>query len=113
MPKPTNYYELTDTITDVSTASSVRFAVPHNGFLREVRTVLGGAISGADAVITVGHNGTALTPTITVANASSAEGDIDSVGFYRGVSKGDWIEVATGGESTDTAQLGVTVVLSA
>lgn len=113
MPLPNNWYVLNAMLADVSTASQVRFVVPVAGFLRKVETSLGGAISGADAVVTVSHNNTALTPTITVANASSAEGDRDSAEFYRGVAAGDWIEVASGGESTDTAELAIAVTLSA
>lgn len=113
MPKPNNFYYLTDSLADVSTASSVRFNVPTSGFLRKVETVLGAAITGADSIVTVSHGTTALTPTITIANASSAEGDIDSAEFYQGVAAGDWIEVATDGASSTTATLAVTVTLSA
>lgn len=112
MALPSNWYHLNDMLADVSTASSVRFCVPRSGYLRKVETTLGGAISGADSVVTVSHNNTALSPTITIANASSAEGDRDSAEYFRGVAAGDWIEVATGGESTDTAQLGITLTLS-
>lgn len=112
MPIPLNWYHLSDMLADVSTSSSARFLVPRNGHLRKVETTLGGAISGADAIVTVSHNNSALSPTITVANASSAEGDRDSAEFYRPVSAGDWIEVATGGQSTDTAQLGIILTLS-
>lgn len=112
MPFPKNWYTLPAMLADVSTASSVRFRVPVAGFLRRVETTLGAAITGADSVVTVSHNNTALTPTITIANASSAEGDQDSADFYRGVAAGDWIEVATGGESSTTAQLGINVILS-
>lgn len=113
MPLPLNWYHLTGQLSDVSTASSYRFLVPRSGILRKVQTQLGGAISGADAVVTVSHNGSNLSPTITVANASSAEGDVDSADFFRNVTAGDRIEVATGGESTDTAELGITLTLSA
>lgn len=112
MPLPLNWYHLSDVLADVSTASGSRFVVPRDGYLRKVETTLGGAITGADSVVTVSHNNTALSPTITVANASSAEGDRDSAEFYRPVKAGDWIEVATGGESTGTQQLGITLTLS-
>lgn len=112
MPLPNNWYHLTGLLADVSTSSSYRFLVPRSGYLREVKTQLGGAITGSDSVITVSHNGTNLAPTITVAVASSAEGDIDSAAFYRQVAAGDRIEVATGGQSTDTAELGIVLTLS-
>lgn len=112
MPLPLNWYTLNGELADVSTASQLRFVARSDGYLRKVETTLGGAISGADAVVTVSVDNTALTPTITVANASSAEGDYDSAEFFYPVKKGSWIEVATGGESTDTAVLGINVTLS-
>jgi len=112
MPLPNNWYVLSAMLADVSTASSVRFCVPKAGFLRKVETTLGGAITGADSVVTVSHSNTALSPTITVAYTSSAEGDRDTAEFYRAVAEGDWIEVATGGQSSDTQQLGITLTLS-
>lgn len=98
-------------LADVSAASSVRFCVPYDGYLRRVETTLGGAITGADSVVTVSLNNTALSPTITVANASSAEGDRDIADFNTPVRAGQWIEVASGGESSDTQQLGITLTL--
>ena len=112
MTQPTNWYNLTGSITDVSTADSVRFVVPAAGFLRKVQTVLGAAITVANSTVTVRHNGTALTPTITITQAGSAEGDVDSAEFYRGVAAGDYIEVETDGGSTTTARLDVNVTLS-
>lgn len=112
MPLPLNWYHLQGQLTDVSTSSSYRFHVPRAGYLRKVETLLGGAISGADSVITVSHNGSNLSPTITVANASSAEGDIDSGEYFHPVAAGDRIEVATGGQSSDTAELSITLTLS-
>lgn len=112
MPLPTNWYHLNAVLADVSTASGVRFVVPRAGFLRKVETTLGGAISGADSVVTVSVNNTALSPTITIANSGSAEGDRDFADYYTGVAEGDWIEVASGGESSDAQQLGITLTLS-
>lgn len=113
MPQPSNFYQLTAELADVSTASSTRFVVPTAGFLRKVQTVLGAAITGADAVVTVSVNGTALTPTITITQSGSAEGDVDSAEFYHGVAAGSWIEIATDGASSTTAQLHITATLSA
>jgi hypothetical protein len=112
MPLPLNWYHLNGQLADVSTSSSLRFLVPRSGFLRKVQTQLGGAITGSDSVVTVSRNGTNLAPTITVAVSSSAEGDVDSADFYQEVAAGDRIEVATGGQSTDTAELGITLTLS-
>lgn len=112
MPLPLNWYSLSEQITDIGTADSKEFVVPSDGFLRKVETVLAGAITGADDVVTVSHNGSALAPTITIANAGSAAGDYDSAEFYRGVSKGDRITVANSGASTGATKCGVTVTLS-
>jgi hypothetical protein len=111
MPAPLNEYTLTGLLADVSTASAYRWCIPYDGYLRRVETTLGGAISGADAVVTASLDNSALTPTLTIANASSAEGDRDVADFNTPVRKGQWLEVASGGESTDTAQLGITVTL--
>lgn len=112
MPFPKNWYTLNGELADVSAASQLRFVAPVSGYLRRVQTTLGAAITGADAVITVSVRNTALSPTITIANASSAEGDEDFADYYYPVSKGDWVEVASGGESSTTAVLGVNVVFS-
>lgn len=112
MPLPLNWYTLPGTLADVSAASQLRFLVPTDGYLRKVETTLGSAITGADSVVTVSVDNTALTPTITIANASSAEGDYDSAEFFYPVKKGSWIEVASGGESSTTAVLAVNVILS-
>lgn len=112
MPLPENWYQLNGQLTDVSAASQLRFVVPTDGYLRKVETSLGGAITGADSVVTVSVDNTALSPTITIANASSAEGDYDVGEFFAPVHKGSFIEVASGGESSTTAVLAITVTLS-
>lgn len=112
MTTPLNWYTLNGELADVSAASQLRFTVPRAGYLRKVSTTIGGAITGADSVITVSHNNTALTPTITIANSGSAEGDSDSGDYYRPVNAGDWIEVATDGASSTTAVCAITVSLS-
>jgi hypothetical protein len=112
MTTPLNWYTLNGELADISTASQLRFVIPYDGHLRKVTTTIGAAITGADAVITVTHSNTALTPTITVANSGSAEGDTDSAEFFRPVSAGDWLEVASGGESSTTSVCAITVSLS-
>lgn len=112
MPEPTNWYYLNAQIADVGTASTVYFVVPTAGYLREVETVLFAAITGADDVITVTVDGSALSPTITVANASSAAGDVDSATFNYPVKRGSRISIANSGASTGTAALAYTLTLS-
>lgn len=106
---------VTGEIADVSTASSVRIPVTDDmeGEVIEVRTVLGGAIATADDTITV-SNGANSMGTITVATASSAEGDIDTLvptSANRFVNAGDYIKVATSGASTNTVPLGFVIVI--
>jgi hypothetical protein len=107
---------LTDTIADVSTASSILFVMPFAGEIKEIQTVLGGAITGADAAITVKKNGGSAISGfgVTVANASSAKGDVDSDTPTSAltVAKGDFIEVLTDGASTGTQTLGVNLILA-
>src|SRR5690242_3967447 len=105
MPLPNNWYHLSGELADVSAASAKRFVVPRAGFLRKVETTLGGAITGADSVVTVSHNNTDLSPTITITQSGSAEGDYDSAEFYIGVAAGDWIEVTSDGGSSTTQTL--------
>lgn len=104
---------LTGEVADVSTASSVRIPVLDDmeGEVVEVKTVLGGAIATADATITVSKNNASMG-TITIANASSAEGDMDTLNptsANRFIVAGDWLEVTTDGASTNTVPVGFAV----
>lgn len=112
MAQPYNWYVLSEQITDIGTADSKVFVVPANGFLRRVDTLLAGAITGADDVVTVALNGTNLSPTITITQSGSAAGDYDYAEFYAGVSKGDRITVSNSGASTGATKCAVNVVLS-
>lgn len=104
---------LTGEIADVSTASSVRIPIidDMDGEVINVSTVLGGAIATANAVITVSKNNSSMG-TITIATASSAEGDIDSLvptSANRFLVPGDWLELTTDGGSTNTVPVGFVV----
>jgi hypothetical protein len=112
MAQPFNWYSLAAEFTDIGTAETLTFVVPAPGFLRKVQTVLDGAITGADETVTVSRNGSALSPTITIANASSAAGDVDFAEYYTGVAEGDRITVASAGSSTGATGCAVTVTLS-
>jgi hypothetical protein len=112
MPAPLNWYSLAETLADVSAASAVRFVIPRAGYLRRVDTALGGAITTADAVVTVSVDNSALSPTITIANASSAENDHDFAEYFAPVKAGSVVEVASGGQSDTTQPLSITITLS-
>ena len=108
------YTQLSDRIADVSTAETLYIPVTagSEGKVTQVKTALGGAISGADSKVVVSVNSTVLG-TIVIANTSSAAGDIDTLDVSSPtagyVKAGDYIKVACGGESTDTASAGVTI----
>lgn len=103
------YY--TGVFADISTAQTVLIPVVADGYLTEVRTVLGGAITGADAVVTVKVN-TTTAGTITVAYTSSAAGDIDVLTDLRvAVKTGDYLSIATDGASSTAAAAGFVAVV--
>lgn len=106
---------LTGEVADVSTASSVRIPIRDDmeGEVIEVATVLGGAIATSNATITVSKNNSSMG-TITIATASSAEGDLDTLvptSANRFLVAGDWLEVTTDGASTNTVPVGFTVTI--
>jgi hypothetical protein len=106
MQDPLNWRALTVTMADVSAAASVWVVSPWDGYIKEIYSVINGAITGADAAITVEIGGVAVTgATITIANASSAAGDVD-VSYPTAlnyVSKGQAIEIISDGASSTTA----------
>lgn len=92
-------------ITDVGTAETIVVPVTAHleGQLVRATHCLGGAISLADSKIVI-TAGSATAVTITVANTSSAAGDIDYVDFGNVFLKeGQVITIANGGESTGAA----------
>jgi hypothetical protein len=60
-----------------ATAVAAHTAPPTKGYLKKFGSILGGAITSADATITVAVDGTTVG-TFTIANGSSAAGDFDS-----------------------------------
>lgn len=106
----TNKFSICVTLPDVSTADFVLVPCPFACTLNRVTTILHAAISAADATVTVTNStGPATVGTLTIANASSAEGDIDtlSASVNNTFSAGSYVKVATDGGSTDTAKLSV------
>jgi hypothetical protein len=100
-------------MADVS-ATTVTFAPsPVKGKVVRGYSLLGGAITGADATWTLEINGVAATGTCTIANASSAHGDVDTVTFTgaTNVNQGDKLEIVPGGESSTTAVCDFYVVI--
>ena len=111
-----NKVVLTAVIADISTAGQIYIPIPDefNGDVVEIRTVLGGAISGADATITPKVIGTAMTNgVITVAQSGSAAGDVDTsrpTGANT-VRAGEAVEIETDGASTGAVALGIAIVI--
>jgi len=109
-------YTLNATITDVSSAGQVYIPVPDGfgGDIVEIRSALNGAISGANAVLTAKIGGTAVTGgVITIANASSAAGDVDVCrpSGANTVADGGSVEIETNGASTGSVSVFLTVVV--
>ena len=111
--QPLDVFYLTVSEADISTAGSVYIVAPSDGKLLEAYSVIDGAIATAPAVVTVKINGTAVTGgTITITHTSSAAGDVDSCvasGANHFV-KGDYIEFATSGASTNTVIANYTAI---
>jgi hypothetical protein len=103
---------LTAELTDVSTASSTWLAAPFDGVIGRVKTILHGAISGADADVGLEIGGTDVTGgQVTIANSGSAAGDVDeSVATAANtVTEGQAVEVDTDGASTGAVSVTVMV----
>ena len=109
-----NDYFLECHLDDVSTAGTVRVAVPDGGRIIKIITALQGAISGANAGISFEIGGTAVTGGgITVAHSGSAAGTVDTAEptAANSVSEDGTIEIITDGASTGSKKLLVTFVI--
>lgn len=101
-------------LADVSTASSVFIASPYAGTIIAAYTVLQGAITGADSIVKLQIAGVDVTGgSMTIANAGSAAGDVDSCtpSAANTVTAGQAIEIETDGASTNTVALEITIVI--
>lgn len=109
-----NDYFLTTRLADVSAPSSVNIAVPDDGKIIKIISVLGGAITLADSAVTTKINGTTVTGGgFTVAYSGSANGDIDTAEptALNNVKEGDYITITTDGASSTTQPIDVTVII--
>jgi hypothetical protein len=102
---PPYRYPLQVRFADISTAGDVYLPVPVAGTIALIQSVIDGAITGADCVLT-GYIG--IVPItggqITIANSGSAAGDIDSTtpSALNDVTVGDVINIKSDGASTNT-----------
>lgn len=110
----TNKVYLTGVIDDVSTAGTIYFYMPFAGTVNQIKTVLGNAITVADAVVTAKNNTGASMGTITVAFSGSASKDVDTLnpGSNNTFIAGDVLSVETDGASTTTSKLYVMLILT-
>ncbi|MCK5602296.1 hypothetical protein KAR91_10515 [Candidatus Pacearchaeota archaeon] len=100
---------------DISTADTVYIASPVAGTIQSISTVIDGAITTGDAVLTASIAAAAITGgVVTIANAGSAAGDVDSVSPSAAnvVAVGDQINVATDGGSTNTVVANISILIS-
>ena len=104
---------LNATLPDVSTAGQAYVVSPWAGKVTAVYSVLNGAIATGDATLTVKDDAGSSMGTITIANAASAAGDLDSLTptTNNTVSAGDRIEVETDGGSTNAVAVDLTIVV--
>lgn len=111
---PLTWKPMTVRIADVSTAASVWVYPGFNGKIRKVISVLHGAITVANANVTVEIGGTAVTgAALVIAASGSAAGVVDSATptALNTFTSDQPIEVITDGGSTDAAALEVTLWL--
>jgi hypothetical protein len=95
-------------LDDISTASSTWLPSPCTGTVSSIQTIIHGAITSADAIVTAEINGTLITDSsITVAQSSSAAGDVDSStpSAANTLAIGNKIEIITNGGSTNAVRM--------
>jgi hypothetical protein len=104
MPLPLSRTCMSETFADISTASTIYFSAPYDGYLESVQLTLLNAITGADAIVTVEVDTVAKGTAITVANAGSAAGSTFRREYQNvPVKRGSLIEVISDGASSTTA----------
>ena len=106
-------YHLTGLIANVSTAEVVRIPIPYAGTVVKIVTVLGAAISGANANVLLKNAAAATMGGVTVAFTGSAAGDVDfdDTLANNAVTTNSLVSVETDGGSTDAAQLWFTITV--
>ncbi len=103
-----NRYYVQVELTNISAVSAAYVLAPVAGNIRKVTSILHSAITTGDAVLTIASSVGDITETITIATASSAPGDIDTITPASHanlvVAEGTLISVTTDGGSTVAAR---------
>ena len=98
-----NTYILNVALDNISNSTPSCFVVaPKAGMITKIISVINGAITGADSIITASVNGgTAITPTITIAHSGSVGGHIDTCvpTANNSVTQGQYIKLTSDGLS--------------
>lgn len=107
--KNVNKFFISKTLADISTAEVVYIPVPLAGQIDKVVTVLQGAITAADATLTLKNSVGSSAGTITVAFSGSGIGDIDTLTPVSNntFTADSYFTFETDGGSTTTAKLTV------
>jgi len=97
----------------VSTGQILHIPVPFAGTVVKVITVLEGSISSANAIITVKNAAAASMGTLTITQAGSAAGDIDSLvpSSNNSIADNSFLTITTDGGSSTATILRFTIVL--
>lgn len=104
MPLPLSRTCMSETFADISTASTIYFSAPYDGYLESIQLTLFAAITVADAVVTVKVDNVAVGTALTVAFTGSAKGTTFRREYQNvPVRRGSIVEVITDGASTTTA----------
>ena len=106
---------LTAQIEDISTAGQTYVVSPVSGTITKIYSVLNGAITTANAILTPKINGAAITnASITIAHAGSIAGEIDfSIPTaLNTVETGQAIEIETDGGSNGSVKTIITIEIT-
>ena len=100
-------------IADVSTAETVLVPVPVSGTVSAVYSVLEGALTAADATVTLTTSADAAMASLVITQSGSAAGDVDSDTSITNasVTAGDYLKLSTDGGSTGAQRLWVTILI--
>lgn len=110
-----NKVYVTKTITDISTAKSSWVVPGIAGTITKIKSVINGAIATADCALTFEIGGVVITGAgITITQAGSAAGDVDSSSpsGNNTITENSAVELITNGASTNTVDATITLEIS-